>query len=151
MPPVVIVDTGVLLNILDVPGFNQDRDAVLDRFRQLVDDGANLLLPMGAVFETGNHIADVRDGRQRRFHASVFTDQVRKALNGEAPWTLSPLPDADQLAVWLDTFLDDAMRGLGMVDLSIKKEWERACSQHPHRRVFIWALDQHLTGYDRKP
>ena len=151
MPPIVIVDTSVLLNVLDVPGFNQDRDAVFDRFNALVDQGANLLLPMGAVFETGNHIADVRDGRQRRLCASVFTDQVRRALNGEAPWTLAPLPDADQLAVWLDTFLDDAMRGLGMVDLSIKKEWERACSQHPHRRVFIWALDQHLTGYDRKP
>ena len=38
-----------------------------------------------------------------------------------------------------------------MVDLSIKKQWERACSQHPHRRVLIWALDQHLTGCDRKP
>ena len=125
---------------------------VLDRFGQLVDDGANLLLPMGAVFETGNHIADVRDGRQRRLYASVFTDQVRKALNGEAPWTLAPLPDADQLVRdWLDTFLDDAMRGLGMVDLSIKKEWERACSQHPHRRVLIWALDRNLAGYDRVP
>ena len=38
-----------------------------------------------------------------------------------------------------------------MVDLSIVKEWDRACRRHPHRRVFIWALDQHLTSYDRKP
>ena len=69
MPPIIIVDTSVLLNVLDVPGFNQDRNAVLDEFGELVDAGASLLLPMGAVFETGNHIADVRDGRQRRSRA----------------------------------------------------------------------------------
>ena len=151
MPPVVIVDTSVLLNVLNVPGFSQDHDAVLDRFEELVEDGANLLLPMGTVFETGNHVADIPDGRQRRRYAAVFTNQVRKALKKEAPWTLTPLPDADQLLAWLDTFPEDAMRGLGMVDLSIKKEWERACTQHPHRQVLIWALDQHLTGYDRIP
>ena len=48
MPPIIIVDTSVLLNVLDVPGFNQDRDAVLEEFGALFDAGANLLLPMGA-------------------------------------------------------------------------------------------------------
>ena len=151
MSPVVIVDTSVLLNVLDVPGFNQDRDAVLDRFGELVDAEANFLLPLGTVMETGNHIADIRDGQRRRRHATVFADQVRKALKGEAPWALAPLPDADELVRWLDTFPDEAMRGLGMVDLSIVKEWDRACKRHPRRRVLIWALDQHLTSYDRKP
>ena len=85
MPPVVIVDTSVLLNVLDVPDFNQDRDTVLDRFGKLVDAGANFLLPLGTVLETGNHIADTRDGQRRRRHATLFADQVRKALKGEAP------------------------------------------------------------------
>ena len=151
MPPIVIVDTSVLLNVLDVPGFNQDRDAVLDRFGELVDDGANLLLPMGAVFETGNHIAHLPDGQQRRQCAGVLRDRVRQALDGQAPWAPLQFPDARQLADWLDSFPDAAMTGLGMVDLSIKKEWERACSRHPHHRVSFWALDQHLTGYDRIP
>lgn len=38
-----------------------------------------------------------------------------------------------------------------MVDLSIIEEWERTCRLHPHRQVTIWALDQHLAGYDRAP
>lgn len=78
MPPVVIVDTSVLLNVLDVSGFNQDRNAVLHRFGELVDAGANFLLSLGTVLETGNHIADIRDDQRRRRHATVFADQVRK-------------------------------------------------------------------------
>lgn len=151
MPPIVIVDTSVLLNVLDVPGFNRDRGTVLDRFEELVDDGANLLLPMGAVFETGNHVAHLPAGQQRRQCAEVLRDQVRQALEGQAPWTPLQFPDARQLADWLEGFPDYAMRGIGMVDLSIIKAWERTCTLHPGRRVAIWALDQHLTGYDRIP
>ena len=151
MPPIIIVDTSILLNVLNVPGFNQDRDAVLNRFRELVEARANLLLPMGAVFETGNHIAQLPDGQQRREYAEVLRDEVRKALEGQAPWTPIQLPDAAQLADWLQGFPDSAMRGAGMVDLSIIKAWERTCAQHPAHRVEIWSLDRHLTGYDRIP
>ena len=89
--------------------------------------------------------------KRRRRHATVFADQVRKALKGEVRWALAPLPDADELVRWLDTFPDEAMRGLGMVDLSIVKEWDRSCRRHPHRRVSVWSLDRHLAGYDRVP
>ena len=50
MPDVVIVDTTVLLNVLDVPRRNQDRDAVLAEFKKLVEREVSLLLPMAALF-----------------------------------------------------------------------------------------------------
>ena len=151
MPRIVIVNTTVLLNVLDVPGKNQNRNAVLDRFETLVDAGANLLLPMGAVFEPGNHIAQLPNGQQRRQYAEVLRDEVRRALEGQAPWTPLQLPDAEQLADWLEGFPDSALRGAGMVDLSIIKAWERTYAQHPAHRVEIWSLDRHLTGYDHVP
>lgn len=151
MPPIVIVDTSVLLNVLNVPGFNQDRDRVLDRLGELIDDRANLLLPMGAVFETGNHIAHLPDGQRRRQYAELLRDEAQKALDGEAPWAPLQFPDARQLADWLGDFPNYAMREIGIVDLSIIKAWERICMQHPTRRIIIWALDQHLAGYDRVP
>ena len=61
------------------------------------------------------------------------------------------MPDARQLTDWLDSFPDSAMRGAGMVDLSIVKAWEHTCALQLSHRVSIWSLDQHLTGYDRKP
>ena len=51
MSAIVIVDTSVLLNVLDVPAFNQDRDEILTQFRELLDSGASFLLPMAAIFE----------------------------------------------------------------------------------------------------
>ena len=90
MPPIVIVDTSVLLNVLDVPGLNQRRATVLARFGELVNAAANLLLPMGAVFETGNHIAQLPDGRQRRRYAEMYRDRVQEAAVGRHHGLWSP-------------------------------------------------------------
>ena len=76
---------------------------------------------------------------------------MSEALAGRAPWTLLPLPDTGQLTEWLARFPDSATRGAGMVDLSIIMAWERTCALYPGRRVRVWALDQHLAGYDRAP
>ncbi len=50
----------------------------------------------------------------------------------------------------LDAFLGEAVRGVSLVDLSIK-EWERQCALNPGRSVAVWRLDRHLQGYDRGP
>ena len=151
MTDIVIVDTSVLLNVLDVPAFNQHRAEVFEQFDELADADASFLLPMAAIFETGDHIADLSDGRQRRRYAERFRDRIREALKGEAPWVPIRFPDSRQLAEWLNSFPDYAMRGPDMSDLSIIKAWEVECTRHPSRRVRIWSLDQHLQGYDRKP
>ena len=85
MSDVVIVDTSVLLNVLDVPAFNQNRAEVFAEFNEFLDSDANFLLPIAAIFETGGHIADLRDGRQRQRYAEVFRDRIREALEGNAP------------------------------------------------------------------
>lgn len=52
MSEIVVIDTSVFLNVLDVPGFNQDRDSVLRELERLINRNATLLLPMAAVVET---------------------------------------------------------------------------------------------------
>jgi len=151
MALVVIVDTTVFLNFLDVPAFNQDRDKVLKRFEELIRKQANFLLPMAAIFEAGNHIAQLSDGGQRRRYAEIFVTQVTKALDGDAPWRPIQMPDIGRVRDWLAGFPDFAMRGAGTGDLSIVRQWEEACRRHPTMRVLIWALDGHLDGYDRDP
>ena len=148
---VVILDTGVLLNVFDVPGFNQKRGEIYQQFGALVDSRASLLLPLAAIFEAGDHIADLSDGRLRRRYAERFRDRIREALAGRSPWIPNRFPDQTALSRWLGDFPDHAMRGRGLSNLSIVRDWEAACKLHQNRRVRIWSLNTLLQGYDRAP
>jgi hypothetical protein len=150
MSDIVLVDTSVLLNVLDVPGRNQNRKAVLDELGFLVDAADHLFIPMAAIIEVGNHIAHIAgDGRLRRQAAERFVTLVREALGGIAPWRPMNFPSDEHLLAWLADFPDCAMRQMGMGDLSIQKEWAQLCGQYPMTRVRIWALDGHLAECDR--
>ena len=151
MSDIVIVDSSVLLNILDVPGFNQHRDDVFQEFVRLLDAENHLLLPMAAILETGDHVADLSDGRERRRYAELFQKRISEALDGKAPWTPIEFPEKSLLSNWLADFPDMAMEGLGVSDVSIIDTWERQRTRHPHLRVYIWTLHQRLKAYDRRP
>ena len=147
---ICIVDTSVFCNILDVPAFNQQRDDALATLGQFLEEGHTMLLPLAAVYETGNHISHVSDGGARRGAAQRFVYQVTQAVAGQTPWTPTPFPDKELLASWLAEFPDRVMSGVGLADLSIIKEFDRQCELHGMRRVFVWSYDGHLQGYDRK-
>ena len=116
---------------------------------------SRFLCPWGVVLETDNHVAQLGDGNKRRKHAEAFRDRMAKALAGDPSWGLILLRDGkheQQLHSWLNGFPASATRGIGLVDLSIIREWKVACKQHPLSRVRIWSLDKnHLAGYERKP
>jgi hypothetical protein len=160
MRAIVLVDTSVYLNVLDVPGFNQDREMVLTEFQSSIQAGDYFLLPLAAVLETGNHVARLPDGQQRRSYAQKLVTDVRKAFDGQAPYRATHFPEREEFACWLADFPDAAMRnkspkktaeGTSLADLSIIKEWERNRDLHPMSRVRIWSLDGDLAGYDRQP
>lgn len=161
MSAIVLLDTSIYLNILNVPGNNQDRAAVLDDFAVKIDAGDCFLLPFATILETGNHIADLPDGGKRRAYAEVLVDDVTKALQGAAPYRPTQFPSRDEFLEWLHEFPEYAMRrkqarrpkeeGVSLSDLSIIKEWQRTCDLNSMSRVFVWSLDGDLTGYDRVP
>ena len=149
MSSIVIVDTSVLLNIMDVPDRNQRKPEVFDRLGRLIDAGDHLFIPMAAIVEVGNHIAHVKNGTQRRASAERFVTEVRSALAGEAPWKPINFPSNQEVLSWLDAFPDAATQRVGMGDLSIKQEWTALCSRHAFSRVWVWTLDGDLAGLDR--
>ena len=150
MSAIVIVDTSVLLNIIDVPDRNQRRDEVFDRLAALIEGGDHLFIPMAAIVEVGNHIAHVKRGALRRAAAERFVKEVRGAINDEAPpWKPINFPSNQEVLRWLDAFPESAMRGVGMGDLSIRQEWESCCQRFPMSRVWVWTLDRDLAGLDR--
>lgn len=151
MSAIVLVDTSILLNVVDVPGFNQQRAEVLTTFAARIEAGDHLFIPLAAIIETGNHIAHVTAGGSRRQAAERFANAVMDALNNVAPWKPLNVPSPVDLSTWLLDFPDSAMRQVGMGDLSIQKEWGQLCQKYPMSRVVIWSVDQDLQGFDRDP
>ena len=85
MPDIVILDTTVLLNVLDVPGFNQNRCEIFSEFRECTDKEDKFLVPFAAIFETGNKIAQLANGGLRRQHAEKLKAVIGSSLEGESP------------------------------------------------------------------
>lgn len=158
MSEVVLLDTSVFLNVLDVPGRNQDRRQVLEEFQRRVMASNLFMLPLATIWETGNHIAHLADGRLRRRFAEVLRATVRQAFNGEAPFRPTFFPEPPEFLSWIEDFPDSAMRnksenrtseGTSLADHSLIKEWQRLCRQHPLSTVRIWSLDVDLKAYAR--
>lgn len=160
MNAIVLLDTTVYLNILDIPGKNQSKAEVLAAFETAIRENDYFLLPLAAVWEAGNHIARLGNGHLRRTYAQRLVDDVLRALAGQAPYRATHFPEREEFANWLADFPDAAMRnkapektteGTSLADLSIIKEWHRNCDLHPMSRVRIWSLDDDLAGRDRRP
>lgn len=146
---IALIDTSVFCNMLRVPGRDQHYQEIRSALIAQVE--VSFLLPLATIFETGNHIAHIRDGRLRRTAAKRFVEEIRLALAGEAPYTPIRSDSRSDLEGWLEPFPDNAQRGIGFGDTTIIAEFERQCRFHRLRRVYIWSLDTHLQGYDRKP
>ena len=153
MSDIVLLDTSVYLNVLDVPGWNQDRIAILSEFEQRVQANNHFLLPLATVWETGNHVASLGNGGLRRKYAAKLVEDVKKAVSGDAPYRPTYFPPRDEFLRWLEQFPDYAQcnksptkttEGIGLADMSIIKEWERACALHRMFSVLIWSLDESL-------
>lgn len=156
MSEIVLLDTSVYLNVLDVPGRNQQRAEILGAFREKVEKENYFLLPMGTVWETGNHISRLADGGRRREYALKLASEVSRAFNGDLPYRPTYFPEREQFLAWLRDFPDFAQRnkspdktteGVSLTDLSIIKEWERTRHLHPGWRVTIWSLDADMAAY----
>ena len=149
MSSIVVVDTSVLLNIIDVPDRNQRKEEVLDRLALLIEGGDHLFIPMAAIVEVGNHIAHVANGAQRRAAAERFVKEVRSALADEAPWKPVNFPSNQEVLGWLDAFPDSATKGVSLGDLSIRQEWVSCCHRYALSHIWVWTLDSDLAGLDR--
>lgn len=150
MSAICLVDTSVFIEVLNVPNKATQHGVIFEQLSDRLDQGREeLFLPMATIIETGNHIGQNGDGRQRRVCAQRFVKQVRLALEGHSPFKPIRFLEPRDLLAWLEKFPNHASQGSGLGDLSIIEDWSTLCHQNPQRRVYIWSLDAHLQGYDR--
>ncbi len=156
MSAICIIDTSVFLNLLDVPGRNNQREDVDKAFLEYVELGATFVLPMATILETGNHIAQNGDGGTRRETAQRFCEQVTLAFSGKAPYQISEFPNSTEVLEWLAKFPNLAgqnksqaktTEGTSFGDLSIIEEFNKFANRFYMSEIFIWSLDRDLSNY----
>jgi len=155
---VVLIDTSVFLNILNVPNRNQQLKKVSEDFKNYIDLQCTFILPMATIIETGNHIAQQGDGRMRREVAQRFIQAIKGAFEGDAPWQPAEFPNTREILSWIDDFPELAGKnksarkeeGTSFGDLSIIKEFEKACRRFSMSEVFVWSLDVDLQQFRQK-
>lgn len=161
MTAIVFLDTSVLLNVLDVPGKNADRTAISARFKERVAAGDAFVIPLTAVIEVGNHLAQLPDGGARRHRSERFVTFLRGFLDGKMPWVVPAL-------VWDHAFLAGLLQGdptpesyvpslvelatqqVGAGDAAILHEMRRYRSRidvPSGQSVELWSLDAGLAAY----
>lgn len=158
--PICILDTTIMLNLLDVPGRNKEVISVDTQYKKYVELDASFVLPVATVVETGNHIAKCGDGNIRRKFAYKFCEQVQAALKGNPPFMQSESQNFLDMLNWIDIFPDHVNKGkqsnkkhegISFGDLSLIEEFNKFRQRFRMSEILIWSLDSDLISYHYHP
>ncbi|MDV2981600.1 UNVERIFIED_CONTAM: hypothetical protein Q9R71_30945 [Actinomycetes bacterium ARC8] len=153
MNTVSFIDTSILCNLVPVPGRDQKALEVKQELTERLGRGERFILPITSVIETGNFIAQLANGWERRETAERLDAILRLISEGKAPWVLNDVAwDKSFLKQLLDgadtetNYVEHAVCQLGVGDLCIITErfqyWKRS-----QIRATIWTLDEQLSSY----
>jgi len=161
MADICILDTSIILNILNVPNKNQNRVKVIDEFETYAESNCRFIIPLVVAVEVGNHISQNGNGDTRREIAKQFVDMMQKTFDGSSPFEISNFDLKLEWRNWINEFIVRAGQnktatkpneGMSLTDLSIIKEYEdiqdkNKANRNKHVQVFIWSLDSDLIHY----
>lgn len=146
----VIIDTSIFLELLNVPNKANNSEQVWKDFDDKSENGVVFFIPLAVIFETGNHIAQNGDGRQRRSCAEKFVFFVTKMLNAESPFHFIDFCDKEEISSWINEFPNYGSCGVTFGDFSILKDLKKLQEKFPNENISIWTLDKQLDSYSIK-
>lgn len=139
------VDTCVMDNLLDVPGWNNDRTRIIEEYTRLSENGDTFVLPVAVLVETGNHIAQARYNKYEI--ADKFAKLIHGAIDGTNNWNVRPSITKTVLDNILSLYPSNAARSIGFGDTSIQEQFEEYwVEKQPIGEMRIWTLDDDLSS-----
>lgn len=155
MSTVTFIDTSVLCELLGVPGKSQQAAAVRVELAQRASRGERFIIPVTAIIETGNHIAQAngdRYGAAQRLCALIDAAMTgdQSFLIHEFSWDgafLQGLCAGDATGQSLDRWAAAGQMGTG--DLAILVERDRFVARSALKRqdVTVWTLETVMGAY----
>ena len=151
MKSVKLIDTSILCELLEIPTKSSPAVAkkIKATFARWAKNDVRFILPLAAVIETGNHIAQNGDGTVRRERGIALANFVRQSLQDASPFLKPPFWNKDDLESWMSKFPESAMREVGLGDVSILHDLEvaKARLKLPSAvPIDIWNRDSHFSN-----
>ena len=149
----IIIDTSVLLVLLKVPSFFEDKDheGVAAQFLEYTNntEKINMIMPITTLIESGNHIAYISNHKKQHY-VKKFSKILSDIYEDEAPWKYYGHSISKEMFYDISiTYKDYALRKVGMGDLCIIKVFEEIKNSVPmNGKLKIWTLDSDLQGYE---
>jgi hypothetical protein len=157
MAQLVFVDTSILCVLLQIPGKSDDRSQLVQEFEQRQGNGAVFVIPIAAVVEPGNHIAQLSDGHDRESRSRALENLLDRSLAATHPWVMSGVAwDHVLVRSIIDgggsapDLVQAARSHVGTGDLSILAEMRAfsARTETPSAlAVELWTLDAGLKAF----
>ena len=151
---IVFIDTSIFCNMVPVPGRDQHREEVLEEYQARLARGDKMILPITAVIESGNFIAQIADGAVRRTTAGKFSAVLSLIAKGRAPWVLNSVTwDGQFISDLVDgggsgaSLIDHAVARVGTGDLCILCERVQYVRRSKLDAVEIWTKDAGLAAH----
>lgn len=152
---VELLDTSILLELLEVPFESSKRVEVLKELDERARLGADLLVSVAAIVEAGDHVGRIDNGDARRRCAQRLADLIAATVDPKKPWSFQAMdwneqlmrdilaPSSDRIPQLVDSI---ATQYLEMGDLLIVAEFERLRKNLDSRvvDVDVWTLDTSL-------
>ena len=154
MNPVTFIDTSILCELLEVPGKSDPAqgEAVKAELDQRWQAGERFVIPMTAVIETGNHIAQCNGDRYAV--AGRLVRLLRLAIDEESPWLilqtrlgtdfLAALCEGNSTGQPLEAL---AAVKVGAGDVALLVERDQLLSDTAVTRASVWTLDAGLAAH----
>lgn len=154
MSSVTFVDTSVLCELLQIPGKSSlaKGDKVATEMERRFNNGERFVIPVTAVIETGNHIAQCSGDRHKI--AGRLVRFLRAAIAGEAPWLIL---ETRLGAPFLTSLCDGASTGLplealaaskvGAGDVALLVERDQWLASSAFSTAEVWTFDAGLRDH----
>lgn len=132
---VIIVDTSILVVWMRVPGFEEAGEERLtfkqidEKITRYKSENARLMLTVACVIETGNHIAQIKDGDLRREKVNEFALFLEDAVKNTNGWMMyyseKDLWSKEEILKLVNMWRVNGIYKISMGDASILKVADR--------------------------
>ncbi|MCK5229174.1 MAG: hypothetical protein KAR13_02850 [Desulfobulbaceae bacterium] len=150
---VYIIDTSYLDELFGVPGFSNNRSGkkIKNLYKDAINTGSRLFVPLACIFELANHIAGVPAGDARKELGDKLFKTVKTCVGENMPWDITPTTGIEFLPDLCKVFASHYVsQCIGLTDTSIIQEARRLKDKYSsfHYKVHIWTTDDILKSHE---